>query len=184
MLRRTLLGLALYLLSGAMIARAGQFLEAPQYPTGTNPQAVALGDFNRNGKPDLAVANSTSNTVSVLLGNGDSTFQTQVDYATGTNPQGIAVGDFNGDGILDLAVTNSASNTVSVFLGNGDGTFRAKADYATGRQPQGRQHCRRSIEPRQRHIQRTGRLPHGSQSLLGCGRRLQQGRQSGPGGGR
>jgi hypothetical protein len=137
MLRRTLSGLLFYALSGALLAHAGQFLEAPQYPTGTNPQSVAVGDFNGDGNLDLAIANSTSNTVSVLLGKGDGTFSPKVDYATGNTPQGVAVGDFNGDGHLDLAVTSSASNTISVFLGNGDGTFKAKVDYATGRQPQG-----------------------------------------------
>jgi|SRR5580704_2321299 len=84
MVRDRLSGLALYLLSGALIASAGQFLEAPQYTTGVNPQAVAVGDFNRDGNSDIAVVNSTSNTVSVLLGNGDGTFKSKVDYATGT----------------------------------------------------------------------------------------------------
>src|ERR1019366_4226030 len=130
MLRRPLSGLVFYVLSGALAAHAGQFLEAPKYPTGANPQAVAVGDFNGDGNLDLAIANSTGNTVSVLLGKGDGTFSPKVDYATGSAPQGVVVGDFNGDGHLDMAVTNSASNTVSVFLGNGDGSFQPKADYA------------------------------------------------------
>jgi hypothetical protein len=137
MLRRALSGLVFYLLAGSLTAYAGQFLEAPQYPTGSNPQAAAVGDFNGDGNQDLAIANSTSNTISVLLGKGDGTFSPKVDYATGTAPQGIAVGDFNGDGHLDIAVTNSDSNTVSIFLGNGDGTFQPKVDYATGNKPQG-----------------------------------------------
>jgi Bacterial Ig-like domain (group 3)/FG-GAP-like repeat len=137
MLKRKLSGLALCALLGSTVAHAGQFLQAPQYPTGTNPQAMALGDFNGDGNLDVAIANASSNTVSVLLGNGDGTFKPKVDYATGKTPLGIAVGDFNGDGHFDIAVTNSASNTVSIFLGNGDGTFRAKTDYPTGRMPQG-----------------------------------------------
>jgi hypothetical protein len=137
MLRRALSGLVFYLLVGTLSAHAGQFLEAPQYPTGSNPQAAAVGDFNGDGNLDLAIANSTSNTISVLLGKGDGTFAPRVDYATGTTPQGIAVGDFNGDGHLDIAVTNSGSNTVSVFLGNGDGSFQPGVDYATGNKPQG-----------------------------------------------
>jgi hypothetical protein len=137
LLRPTVSGFVFYLLFGALAAHAGQFLEAPQYPTGANPQAVAVGDFNGDGNLDLAVANSTSNTVSVLLGNGDGTFGPKVDYVTGSTPEGVAVGDFNGDGHLDLAVTNSTSNTVSILLGNGDGTFQAKTDYATGKQPRG-----------------------------------------------
>ncbi|HKH98943.1 MAG TPA: FG-GAP-like repeat-containing protein [Candidatus Sulfotelmatobacter sp.] len=140
MLRSTLSRIALYLLTAVGIAHAGQqFLEAPQYPAGKNPQAVAVGSFRVNGKFDIAVVNATSNTVSILLGNGDGTFpQTPSStLTTGGVPQGIVVGDFNGDNIPDLAVTNSSSNTVSVFLGNGDGTFKPQVTYATGKQPQG-----------------------------------------------
>jgi hypothetical protein len=100
--------------------------------TGSNPQGMATGDFNGDGKLDLAVANYDSHTVSVFLGNGDGTFRPKVDYATGNRPVGVVAGDFNGDGNLDLAVTNNLDNTVSILLGNGDGTFRAKVDYATG----------------------------------------------------
>ncbi len=137
MLRRALYGIVFYVLIGTLPAYAGQFLEAPQYPTGSNPQAAAVGDFNGDGNLDLAIANATSNTISVLLGKGNGTFAPKVDYATDNAPQGIAVGDFNGDGHLDIAVTNSGSNTVSVFLGNGDGSFQPKVDYATGNKPQG-----------------------------------------------
>ena len=68
---------------------------------------MAVGDFNGDGKLDLAVTNPYGNTVSVLLGNGDGTFQTPMDYATGELPYSLAVGDFNGDGKADLAVTNT-----------------------------------------------------------------------------
>src|SRR5207253_7449518 len=64
------------------------------------------------------------NTVSVLLGNGDGTFQAAQTFGAGINPDSVAVGDFNGDGLPDLAVANFISNTVSVLLGNGDGTFQ------------------------------------------------------------
>jgi hypothetical protein len=142
MLRHRLAGVLLYLWVGGLLAHAtapqyANFLEAPQYATGTNPQAVAMGDFNGDGKTDLAVVNSTSNTVSILLGNGDGTFQTQVTYATGTTPQGIAVGVFTSSGFQDLAITNSASNTVSILIGNGDGTFQPQVTYATGTKPEG-----------------------------------------------
>ena len=99
---------------------------------GNNPYSVAVGDFNGDGIPDLAVANEISNNVSVLLGNGDGTFQNAVNSAVGTNPQSVTVGDFNGDGFLDLAVANSGSNSVSVLLGNGDGTFQTAVNYALG----------------------------------------------------
>jgi ankyrin repeat protein len=147
MLKHIVSRLALLLLVGAPFAAAqvGQFVEAPQFstnpagvtPTGINPQAVATAQFTSSGNLDLVIANSGSNSISILLGNGDGTFKTAVNYATGTKPQGVAIQDFNGDGNLDIAVTNSGSNTVSIFLGNGDGTFQPQTDFATGRGPWG-----------------------------------------------
>jgi subtilase family serine protease len=101
----------------------------PQSPTtGSYPQAIAVGDFNRDGVPDLAVPNFSSGTVMVLLGKGDGTFTaTASTLQAGTSPSAVVVGDFNGDGIPDLAVSNENSNNVSIFLGNGDGTFTAVA---------------------------------------------------------
>ena len=73
------------------------------------PHALVAGDFNGDGRTDLAVANSGSNDVSVLLGNGDGTFQNQVTYAVGSYPDALVAGDFNGDGRTDLAVANYGS---------------------------------------------------------------------------
>ena len=67
--------------------------------------------------------------MSVLLGNGNGTFQTQQTFATGVGPVSVAVADVNGDGKLDLVVANRTSNTVSVLLGNGDGTFQAQQTF-------------------------------------------------------
>jgi hypothetical protein len=105
------------------------------FAVGTAPISQAVGDFNGDGKADLAVVNQQSNTVSVLLGNGDGTFQPKTDYATGTTPASIAVGDFNGDGKADLVVANKGSNNLSVLLGNGDGTFLPKTDIAVNTTP-------------------------------------------------
>ena len=87
------------------------FFAAGTFGAGSDPLSVAVGDFNGDGKPDLAVANSGSNNVSVLLGNGDGTFQAAVNYGAGTEPYSVAVGDFNGDGKPDLAVAASGATT-------------------------------------------------------------------------
>ena len=111
------------------------FLPAVNYHAGVGPESVAVGDFNGDGKPDLAVVNNNNNNVSVLLGNGDGTFQAAVDYGAGDFPRWVAVGDFNGDGKPDLVVAAEFSNAVSVLLGNGDGTFRPATSYLAGTYP-------------------------------------------------
>src|SRR5690348_13490211 len=73
------------------------------FPTGANPRAVVTADFNGDGRLDLAIADKDSNSVSILLGNGNGTFGSQLTFAAGTGPVSLAVGDFNGDGKLDLA---------------------------------------------------------------------------------
>ena len=81
----------------------------------------------RNGKADLATANTFGSSVSVLLNTGNGTFRPKVDYATGPNPPDVAIGDLNGDGKADLATANgNDANTVSVLIGRGDGSFSAK----------------------------------------------------------
>src|SRR5207302_540562 len=72
---------------------------------------------------------------SVLLGNGNGTFQGQQTFATGASPYSVAIGDVNGDGKADLAVGNQGNNTVSVLLGNGNGTYQAQQTFATGTNP-------------------------------------------------
>jgi FG-GAP-like repeat/RTX calcium-binding nonapeptide repeat (4 copies) len=102
------------------------------YAAGGDPQAVATADFNGDGRLDLVVANYSSNTVSVLMGNGNGTFQPASSYATGANPRSVAVGDFTGDGKPDVVTANEGGGGVSVLVGNGDGTFQPARDVATG----------------------------------------------------
>jgi hypothetical protein len=129
---RSLLALSGVLLGVCIQPASGQlFLVAPEYAAGQSPRSVAVGDFNADGKDDLAVASLGDSTVSILLGNGNGTFQTAVGYPTGAGGYGLAVGDLNGDGKADLVVANG--ETLSVLLGNGDGTFQAHQDYANGR---------------------------------------------------
>lgn len=121
------------------VASLGQsgFQPAVNYAVGTLPRVVTVGDFNGDGKADLAAPDFGTNQVSVLLGNGDGTFKAAVAYATDLGPAQAVTGDFNADGRLDLAVCNgaSASSTVSVLLGNGDGTFRPAVNYKAGANP-------------------------------------------------
>jgi ribosomal protein L35AE/L33A len=103
------------------------------YGVGLAPQAMAAGDFNGDGTLDLAAANSAYDSVSVLLGNADGTFQPARTSATGVGPQSVAVGDFNSDGNLDLATANYSD--VSVLLGDGLGGFGAPASISDGTSP-------------------------------------------------
>jgi hypothetical protein len=98
----------------------GTFQPKVSYPT-TNgasigPTAMTTGDFNGDGKIDLAISDQGDNSVSILLGNGDGTFQSPLEFTTGSFATGVAAGDFNGDGRLDLAVANFSSNNVSIML--------------------------------------------------------------------
>lgn len=108
-----------------------EFATAVNYGVGRNPNSVASGDFNGDGKADLAITNYSDNTVSILLGKGDGTFQPAANYSTGVLPHSVAVADFNGDGRPDLAIANVGSDSVGVLLGNGDGTFQAQVSYSS-----------------------------------------------------
>src|SRR6266702_1159934 len=130
------------------LAQTPLFNPQTEYVAGSQqgPSNIVVGDFNGDGKPDLAVSNVFSNTVSVLLGNGDGTFLPALNFPVGANPWYFALGDFNSDGILDLAVADygcsqechpSPSNTVLVLLGNGDGTFRPAPNLTVGNGPAG-----------------------------------------------
>jgi hypothetical protein len=90
--------------------------EAPrEQETGRYPNAVAIGDLNDDGAPDLATANYHSDTVSVLANWGDGSFVPRRDFRTGEGPWSIAIGDLNGDGKPDLATASESSDTVSML---------------------------------------------------------------------
>jgi FG-GAP-like repeat len=104
---------------------AGRFHAPASYPVGSNPLQVVTGDFNRDGKLDMVVL---AYPPSILLGNGDGTFQPQTTLPGGGSA--ICTGDFNGDGVLDLAITTDIS--VLIYPGNGDGTFQPYREYPMG----------------------------------------------------
>ena len=114
----------------------GTFIEFSSVPLSfLGSQSMAVGDFNGDGQPDVAVTNSGTNGVNVFLNNGGGLSAVSAIPPTGTGPTSIAAADFNGDGKLDLAVANYGSDNVTILLGNGDGTFTAAASPATGTAP-------------------------------------------------
>ena len=113
------------------------------------PYAVTAGDFNRDGWPDLAVANNEADTVSVLLNSGTGTFGAAADFSVRTDglsptpgngispiePSSVITADFDGDGYLDIAVANTRGANISVLPGTGNGTFGAAVTSWAGSQP-------------------------------------------------
>jgi hypothetical protein len=118
-----------------IVGKTAQFGSPVYAPVSTAPRAVAVADFNGDGKPDMVTANSLANTISVAFGNGDGTYGPTTDYAAGAAPNHVLAADLNGDGKPDIAVVNYSSNSVSVLLNNGNGTFGAKTDCTVGSYP-------------------------------------------------
>jgi hypothetical protein len=103
------------------------------YAVNGSAHAVTVGDFTGSGTLDLATANGGFDGASVLLGNGDGTYQPAVSYATGYDPIGIMTADLRGMGVQDLITENQGN--VSILLGNGDGTFGPPTNLNTGAFP-------------------------------------------------
>ncbi len=101
-----------------------------KYPTGAQPFALALAEFNGDGRKDIATANQAANTVSVLLAKPAGGYVMHVDYPVGTAPSALAAADVNGDSAPDLISANNVSNDLSLLLGAGDGTFAAETRLA------------------------------------------------------
>ncbi len=126
--------LAVFLARSTM-AGAVVFDPSVYYDIGANPYSVAIGDLNGDGSPDLAAANYASEDISILLNNGDGTFQDAEVYWVGKSPDTVVTGDLDGDGHQDLAITRALSNEVAVLLGAGDGSFLSPLAYGVGPEP-------------------------------------------------
>ena len=100
-----------------------QFVFFDAFATGAGPWGIAAGDFGSDGKQDVAIANTGSNSISLLFGTGDGTITPGGALPGGNFPQALVTGDLNGDGHPDLVVANARDNTISVYLGNGNSTF-------------------------------------------------------------
>lgn len=111
------------------------------FGTGNGPIAIAGGDLNSDGVPDLAVVNSADSTISVFLNNGDATFSvasgSPLTTSAGANPSGVAIADFTNDGIGDIAVTNQGIATLGIYAGLGFGVFSSQIELSTPSGPQG-----------------------------------------------
>ena len=117
--------------------RLGGFTAAASSPfaVGTSPRTVTMGDVNKDGNLDLAVANNGSSSVSVLLGDGAGGFTVSATLSPGTNPSDVVLVDVNKDGNPDVLTANNGAGTASVLLGVGDGTFGAATPFVAGTQP-------------------------------------------------
>jgi hypothetical protein len=113
----------------------GRFRAERRFVTAAEPQAVAIGELNGDGKPDLVAVSHDDAAVSVLLNKGGGRFAAKVDYRTGAGPGSVAIGDLTGDHKPDLVTSNENVRTVSVLVNKGDGTFESKRDFRTGRVP-------------------------------------------------
>jgi FG-GAP-like repeat/Abnormal spindle-like microcephaly-assoc'd, ASPM-SPD-2-Hydin len=114
----------------------GTFAAPVNYQLPTEVLGVVAGDFNNDGKADIAVMNfGGTGSISVLLNSGTGTFSAATSYPINGYGNGIAVGDFNKDGNLDIVATDGTNSTVSVLLGNGTGAFPSFATYPTGSSP-------------------------------------------------
>lgn len=111
--------------SGGGGSNSGTLYPASEFATGAAAAGVAAADVNGDDLIDLMVANQDDASVSVLLGNGDGTFQERIDYPAPDNPFTLTCADMNGDGANDIVVVGYQDRVLAVLLGNGDGTFQS-----------------------------------------------------------
>lgn len=113
----------------------GTFQPDVVYGTGNNPLGIIPGDFNHDGKSDVAFMNGNFPQISFILGNGDGTLYVPAHYSAASVPVATALGDFNGDGINDMAVLDAKTGDVSILFGKADGTFVRHQTLHVGKNP-------------------------------------------------
>ncbi|CAF4398521.1 unnamed protein product, partial [Rotaria magnacalcarata] len=110
--------------------------ETPQHPIDYKygPRSVAVGDFNNDSWPDMAIANHVVNSIAIYIGQNGTSFSTPIQYSTGngSTPYMVTVGDFNNDNILDIAEANFGTNSIGIFLGIGNGSFEKRVELSMG----------------------------------------------------
>jgi Bacterial Ig-like domain (group 3)/FG-GAP-like repeat len=111
----------------------GTFQAAKEYGVTPNPRTITIGDFDRDGKLDIAIASATK--ISILLGNGSGGFTMGTTFTAGADIQGIAAEPLRGNGITDLVVADGSGRSVRLFYGNGNGTFSVANVYPVGANP-------------------------------------------------
>ena len=126
------------------VINVGSFAVKQDFAVGTSPRTLAIGDLDRDGKPDIVTPDLTATTISVLPNTstpGTISFATNVTFPTGTSPNNVSIGDLDGDGKPDLAVTNNGSGNVSAFHNTSTAgsittsSFATKVDFPTGAGP-------------------------------------------------
>ena len=118
-----------------LVVAVPQFGSSVVYALGNFPNGIAAGDFNGDGRPDLAIPNAFSGTVSVFLGSASGTFTPTATVQLGGEPGAIVAGDFNGDGKVDLAVADMSRNVVIILMGNGGGGFANQGSFTSNLVP-------------------------------------------------
>jgi FG-GAP-like repeat len=118
------------------VAIGGRSGCTPDVDCSDGPIAVAAGDFNHDGKLDVATANYISDDVTVLLGDGQGGLSASLTLDAPSGPTAIASGNLNSDAFPDLVVAKDLSNNIGVFLAKSDGTFQPQVEYDMGSSPE------------------------------------------------
>ncbi|MCY3956541.1 MAG: FG-GAP-like repeat-containing protein [Nitrospira sp.] len=131
----TVCGAVVLVAAGSVPAQNLVFTPVLSAPVGAHPEGLTVGDFNEDGHLDIATANSDSDDVSVLLGNGNGTFRSSYSFGVGRSPMFLTTGDLNLDGTADLAVAETGAGRVLILFGKGNGFFEEPVPYPSGKGP-------------------------------------------------